>query len=455
MNRSLAALGALVLGIALGAALRAVDHAGLLAAAELLRPLGALWLNALKMTLVPLVFAMVAKGIVTLDRNLAGGQLLAVAVPLMLGLLAAAMLTGMAIGLAIEAVWPAVPITIAPSSAPPPVPSESLTVTQMLISLVPANPVAAASGGAMASLVVFAVIFGFAVSRSAEQGSDAITPVLDQLAAAMLRIVDWVLLFTPIGIFALAFGLALDNGLDIAGFVARIVVGYGLCAMVAVLLGYLVAWIGGGIEPARFGRAIMGCQAIAAGTCSSAATLPLMIETSERKLGIPPAIGGSVLPLAVAIFRFGSPLCSGAIVILFMRTMGLPLDPMTLLLGGAVLILSNMGAAGLPGAAVMYAAWAAGLQVLGLPLELVPLLIAANALPDIILTVANVTGHLAVTSVVARRLRRFGTVGVPALGASAAAPSPAARSAAASECSLDVSSPSASLHATRGRHPPT
>ncbi len=398
MNRSTAALGALAAGIAAGAALRGADNSEI---AEIIRPIGTLWLNALKMTLVPLVFAMVAKGIIALDRSHGGGRLLGIAVPLMMGLLGASMLTGMAIGLAFEAVWPATPITVAAAGAAPLATPEPPSISQMLIALLPPNPVAAASNGAMASLVVFAIIFGFAASRT----GDAITPLLEQLAAAMLRIVDWVLIFTPIGIFALALGLAFDNGLDVAGFVARIVLVYGFCAAIAVMLGYLIAWVGGGIEPLPFGRAIGGCQAMAAGTCSSAATLPAMIETSEQKLGIPPAIGGSVLPLAVAVFRFGVPLCQGAIVILFMRTMGLPLDPATLLIGGAVLILSNMGAAGLPGAAVMYASWAAGLQVLDLPLELIPLLIAANALPDIILTAANVTAHLAVTSVVARRLR--------------------------------------------------
>lgn len=405
MNRSTAALGALAAGSLAGVAIRAADNQALLGLADLIRPLGNLWLNGLKMTLVPLVFAMVAKGIIALDRSHGGGRLIGIALPLMLGLLAAAMLTGMGIGIAFEALWPAVPMHLGASLAAPATVPEIPTIGQMLIGLLPANPIAAASNGAMASLVVFAIIFGFAVSRSGDRANDAITPFLEQIAASMLRIVDWVLLFTPLGIFALALGLSLDNGLGAAGFVARIILEAGFCASLAVLLGYVIAWIGGGIEPLRFGRAIAGTQAMAAGTCSSAATLPAMIETSEDRLGIPAAIGGSVLPLAVSIFRFAVPLYQGAIVILFMRASGLPLDPSILLLGGAILVLSNVGSSGVPGAAVMYASWAAGLQVLGLPLEFVPLLVAANVLPDIILTVGNVTADLAVTSVVARRLQ--------------------------------------------------
>jgi len=414
MNRSAAALGALAAGIAAGAAIRAADNDALAGLAEMIRPVGTLWLNGLKMTLVPLVFAMVAKGIIALDRCHGGGRLIGIALPLMLGLLAAAMLTGMGIGLMFEALWPAAPVILDASGAAPAALADTPSIGQMLIALLPPNPVAAASNGAMASLVVFAIVFGFAVSRSGDRAGDVATPLLDQIAAAMLRIVDWVLLFTPIGIFALALGLALDNGLGVAGFVARIVLESGVCAVVAVLLGYGIAWIGGGIEPIRFGRAIAAAQAMAAGTCSSAATLPAMIETSDDRLGIPEAIGGAVLPLAVSIFRFAVPLYQGAIVILFTRAMGLPLDAPTLLIGGAVLILSTIGGAGLPGAAVMYASWAAGLQILGLPLELVPLLIAANALPDIIVTVGNVTADLAVTSAVARRLRRRVAIPEPA-----------------------------------------
>ena len=403
LNRSAAALGALAAGILAGAAIRTAGNDALAGLADMVRPVGTLWLNALKMTLVPLVFAMVAKGIVALDRGHGGGRLIGIAVPLMIGLLAAAMLTGMAIGLAFEWAWPAAQVTLGAASTTA-IP-ETPTIGRMLVDLLPVNPVAAASNGAMASLVVFAILFGFAVSRSSDRAGDAVTPLLDHVAGAMLRIVEWVLRFTPIGIFALALGLAIDNGFGIAGFVARIALVSGVCAAVAILLGYGIAWIGGGIRPIDFGRAIASAQAMAAGTCSSAATLPAMIETSEQRLGIPSAIGGSVLPLAASIFRFAVLLYAGGVVILLTRAMGLPLDAPTLLLGGAVFILSNLGSSGVPGAAVMYAGWAAGLQVLGLPLELVPLLIAANVLPDILVTTGNVTADLAVTAVVARRLR--------------------------------------------------
>jgi Na+/H+-dicarboxylate symporter len=168
---------------------------------------------------------------------------------------------------------------------------------------------------------------------------------------------------------------------------------------------YALAWLMGGVGPLRFGKAVLGAQAMAAGTCSSAATLPVMLECSEHKLGISDAVGGAVLPLAVSIFRFGVAFYQGTLVILLLHAAGMALDPAKLAIVGAILILANLGIAGLPGAAVVAASWGAALGFLGLPLGLLPLLIAAVPLPDILLTVCNVTADLAVTTIVDRWLR--------------------------------------------------
>jgi proton glutamate symport protein len=133
MNRSAAALGALAAGIAAGAAIRAADNDALAGIAEMIRPVGTLWLNGLKMTLVPLVFAMVAKGIIALDRCHGGGRLIGIALPLMLGLLAAAMLTGMGIGLMFEALWPAAPMILDASGAATAALADTPSIGQMLI----------------------------------------------------------------------------------------------------------------------------------------------------------------------------------------------------------------------------------------------------------------------------------------------------------------------------------
>ena len=413
MKQSTAAMLALGAGIAIGAAVRGSGSPALVGAAHFVQPLGTLWLNALKMTLVPLVFAMVANGMIALDRSGGGGRLLGIAVPLLVGLLVIAMAIGMAFGLVFVALWPPVPGALASIGAAAPPPDHLPSLLDMIVGLVPSNPIAAASNGAMASIVVFAVIFGFAVSRSGG-GDQPIAQAVRGLADAMIRIVHWVLWFTPLGIFILALGLALDTGLAIAGIVAQMVIASIAGALIAIMVAYGLAWIGAGVSPRRFGPAVLEVQAMAAGTCSSAATLPAMIEASAQRLGVPDAIGGAVLPLAVSIFRFAVPLYQGAVIIILAHALGLTLTPGQALLCGAIFVLAQIGSAGLPGAAVMYASWAPGLQFLGMPIEIVPLLIAGNALPDIVVTVGNVTADMAVTTIVARVFRRSGPALAPA-----------------------------------------
>ena len=415
MNRSLAALLALVAGVVFGALVRASGSATLIGIAHAVQPLGTLWLNALKMTLVPLIFAMVARGMISLDRNGGGGRLLGITLPLLLGLLVFGMVLGLLFGQAFVAIWPVAPGALAgwttsaagAVAAPP-------TIIGMIVDLLPSNPIASAAQGNLAAIVVFAIIFGFAVSRTAVAGDATMVRLIEALSDAMIRIVQWVLIFTPAGIFILSLGLALDTGFAVAGFMMQIVVSSVTGAALAIAVSYGLAWLLGGVNPIRFGRAVLGAQAMAAGTCSSAATLPAMLECSEHRLGISDAVGGAVLPLAVSIFRFAVVFYQGALVILLMHAAGLPLHPGKMAIAGGLLIMSNLGIAGLPGAAVVAASWGAALEFLGLPLGVLPLLIATISLPDILLTVGNVTGDLAVTTIVDRWLRRSHPAMAPA-----------------------------------------
>lgn len=403
MNRNAITLGGLGAGLAVGVAVRASGSPALIGAVQLLHPVGTLWLNALKMTLIPLVFALVAHGTISLDRSGGGGRLLGVAMPLLVGLMVLGMAGGMAFGLLFEHIWPVAPgIAGAIGGAAVPIPEKTPTLTEMIVNLIPTNLIAAAGEGALASIVIFATIFGFAVSRIDAVDGEPVIRLMRGLAEAMMRIVHWVLWFAPLGIFVLSLDLALGAGLAMAGFLAEAVILVCVIALLTMLLSYLLAWLGGGVSPVRFGRAIIGAQAMAAGTTSSAATLPLMIEASKGQLGISERIVDAVLPLTVSVFRLASVAYSGALMILFMRAVGIPLEPAKLAIGGALLVLGITSAGGLPGAAVIYASTIAAFRFLGLPLEFIPLMIAVSAFPDALVTAGNVTADLAATVTIAR-----------------------------------------------------
>ena len=206
MSTTLRILFALLLGIAAGALLRSVGGDMLPIAQGIADPLGGLWLSALRMGIVPLVFALVVTGIAAASDTASTGGLAARALGLMVALLkASAALAALLFPLILEA-WPVTASAAAAlrsvSAGEVPVAS---AVAQWWQGIVPVNPVQAAAEGAMLPLVVFAVAFGFAVTRIEPEARARLVGFFQAVADALLVIVHWVLRIAPIGVFALAF----------------------------------------------------------------------------------------------------------------------------------------------------------------------------------------------------------------------------------------------------------
>lgn len=403
MNSGLRTLIAMLAGLAAGAAVKALAGPAVLDAAHGLAPVGVLWLTALRMTLVPLVFTLVVSGVSSWANMGEGGRVIGGMVALFAGLLVLSAVTGAVLMSLMLQVWPPPPGALSflahgAAQVSTAVPS----ITEQIMGMIPSNPVAAAAEAAMTPLVVFALIFGLALTQIDGQRRAAIHAVLQGVGEAMMVIVGWVLKLAPVGVFVLALSVALNTGLAAASVLAQSVVMISAATAVGIALCYVVARVGGDVPFVRFARAAMGPQAVAAGTTSSMATLPAMITAAEAELDCPPAIAGAVLPLAVSTFRFGNVVLITSTVVFAAHAAGLHPSLVQIALAGLVVILTNIGVVGLPAAAVLYAAEAPAFQAMGVPLELLPLLIATSAIPDIFDTVCNVTADLAVTTVVRR-----------------------------------------------------
>ncbi len=406
MNGAGRTLMALVAGLLAGAALKAAGQPGLLHLARGLAPIGELWLTALRMTLVPLIFALVVTAVGAWTSAGQGGRVVGLALGVFAALLALAAVLGSGLMALSLRLWPVQPGALAflghAAGARPAIP----TLSQQLMSLIPPNPVAAAASGDMTPLVVFALLLGLALTCVAPERRRAVTQALQGVGDAMMVIVGWILLAAPAGVFVLALGVALNSGLGAAGVLAQAVVLLCIAAAVGIGVCHLIARWAGGVGFGRFARAALGPQAVAAGTCSSMATLPALLEAAERKLAIPDAVAGAVLPLAVSSFRFGNVIMVTATALFAACAAGLHPSVGQIALAGFVAILTNLGVAGLPAAAVLYAAEAPAFQALGAPLELLPMLIAVSAIEDVFDTTCNVTADLAATTVVERLLGR-------------------------------------------------
>jgi len=402
---------ALIGGIGTGLLVRFLGNPAFAALALSVKPIGVLWLAALKMTLVPLVFGLVASAVVTLLNSQAGGRAIATTIAVFVAMLAFATATGMAAITLLLKLWPTPPGVLAgllhdnaatTAAAPP----GAGGLMAQLVSLVPENPVAAAAQGQIAPLVIFALAFGWAISGLPSDQRTTLATIMKAIAEAMMAIVRVVLMAAPAGVFVLALDAALEAGAGLAALLAQGVVMLVIVMSGAILVCHGIARLAGGVPWRRFARAAAAPQAVAAGTCSSLATLPSMLAAADDGLGIDPALAGATIPLAVSTFRFGTALSVTFSSLFAAHAAGIHLGPSQYLVAGLLVILTNAGVAGLPAAAVLYAADAPIFQAIGAPLAFIPLWIAVFAIPDMFITVCNVTADLSAVTVIRRILER-------------------------------------------------
>jgi proton glutamate symport protein len=387
---------ALLLGFAAGVVLGQASS-GVVAAAGLI---GGLWLDMLRMTVVPLVFALVVTGVAGLRSEagrLGGRMLVVLAALLLLSAVVAALLVPPL--LAMSPISPTV--TDALRGAFPPASVSVPSATEAVRALVPVNIVASAAAGAMVPLVIFALVLGWALGRIEPMRAAATLAPLQGLADAMVVIVGAVLRVAPVGIAALAFTIGASAGTGAIAMLGHYILVQWVVAIVLAAACYAVARIWGGAPLWSFARAAAPAQAVAASTQSSLATLPAMLAGTAR-LGVPEAEAGVVLPLAVAVFKITAP--SNALLVgLAMAWMaGVPVAPTQIVLAVPLAIVSTFAVLGMPGAVSFVAATSPAAMVLGAPLELLPVMLAVDMLPDMVRTVANVTADLAATLMVAR-----------------------------------------------------
>jgi Na+/H+-dicarboxylate symporter len=403
---SVRVLIALVAGLALGLLVAAADDARLYDLADRLVPLGTLWVNAIRMTVIPLVVSLLVVGVASTTDVAAigrlGGRTVMVFVLLPAGI-AAVMIP------IIAAVFSRLP----PAASRPPLPpgaseaasqvaaSEAPTLAAWLTSLVPANPVSAAADGAMVPLIVFTLLFALALTRVSASARATLLGAFHGVAETMLTLVGWVILVAPIGIFALILPLAARAGSTLVGGIGFYIVAYSVLCLVATLLLYPAAAVFGGVPIRRFARAAVSPQLIAFSSSSSIASLPALVASAETELGLPTRTTGFVLPLAVSTLKVAGPVSwtVGALFVGWFYGIDLGLPELTTVAFAAVFL--AFAAPGVPrGAFIMLTPL---LLAVGLPAEGVGILIAVDALPDVFATVLNVTGDLAAAAIVGRQ----------------------------------------------------
>ena len=397
-------LASLLGGIAVGTWIEAAGGPAIRAVAPAVESVGTLWLNALRMTVGPLVFAMLVSAIAGVADAMATGRLATRAITWFAALLLLAGTLAVLLSQALLSLWPldraVADAFVAGAAQGAVVTPVAASWSQFMQALLPPNIVAAAADNAILALVIFATLFGFAATRLPTVQRSALTGFFGAMAEAMVVIVHWVLLLAPLGVFALALGVGRQAGLHAAGLLLQYVAFVSIVIVFATLLVYgVVAWRGG-LPLRRFALEVAPVQAVAASTQSSLATLPVMIECARERLGVKPRIVHLVLPLAVAVFRYTSPLGNLAVCFFVAAMYGVELSLLQMAAAVLVAFAVSVGSVGLPGQVSFIASVAPICFALGLPTEVLGILVAVEIVPDIFRTIGNVTADLAVTTVV-------------------------------------------------------
>ncbi|WP_234026911.1 dicarboxylate/amino acid:cation symporter [Erythrobacter sp. HKB08] len=364
-------------------------------------PVGTLWLRALQMTIIPLVAALLVLGISQMAQAARAGAVARRMLALILGVL---VVSGLISAIFMPLLLRAAPI---PEAASAMLLAEGLEAQQVpeigdfVVSLIAPNLVAAATETAMLPLTIFFALFAVAVARLPEGQRATLTGFFHALANAMLTIIGWVLWIAPVGVFALALGVAARAGGGAFTTLAHYILVVSAMGGLVLVGAYLLAIFGGRKNPVSFAKSMIPAQAVAVSTQSSLASLPAMLDSAKR-LGLRDATADFVLPLAVAIFRATSPAMNMAVAIYVAHLAGVELTPTALAAGIGVAIIISIGSVSLPGSISFVVSIGPIALAMGVPVEPLALLVAVEMLPDIMRTLANVTMNVAVTSTVDR-----------------------------------------------------
>lgn len=369
-------------------------------------PIGGLWLDALRMTIVPLIVALVITGIAASAEAARASRLAGRAVILFMAILWCSAVIGAVLTPLLLGLWPmpgesATALRAAMAGTSEEV-GEIPTVAQFVRSIVPTNPISAAANDQILPLIFFTIVFAFALTRLPEAPRARLTNFFQAIADVMLVIINWVLWLAPIGVFALAYVVGARAGVTALGALAHYVVVVALVGCVVWFLAWPLAIAGGRLGFLQFTRSVGPAHAVAISTQSSLASLPAMLKGTER-LGVPVAASGVTLPLAVAIFRATGPAMNVAVAVYVAHWFGVPLTPWVLAAGVAVAATTTLGSVSLPGSISFITSIAPICYAMGVPIEPLALLVAVETLPDIVRTTGNVSMDVAATATVARR----------------------------------------------------
>ncbi|MDW6005369.1 dicarboxylate/amino acid:cation symporter [Vibrio mangrovi] len=364
--------------------------------AELLKPIGTLFINAIKMLIVPLVFCSLVVGITSMKDTRKMGRIGFKSIVLYLGTTAVAI----SIGLVLAAI-------VAPgeglhmvASNPDAIGKDAPPLIQTLLNIIPKNPVGALAAGNILQIIIFALGLGVSLAMIGEKGEPAVK-VFESLAEAMYKLTALIMKFAPYGVFGLMAWVAGVYGIDVLLPLIKVIATVYVGALLHVLIFYTgTLAILGRLNPIRYLKSLTNPAAVAFTTTSSSGTLPATIKASQEELGVSKSVSSFVLPLGATINMDGTALYQGVCALFIAQAFGIDLtsaDYLTIILTAT---LASVGTAGVPGAGLIMLSLV--LTTVGLPIEGLAIVAGIDRILDMARTTINVCGDMMVAVLVAK-----------------------------------------------------
>ena len=420
-NVTLPALGAMAAGFLLGVIARETQWTMLLRFADVAKPLGGIWTNALRMIVLPMMVSYIILAINSVPRARTAGKLGGLAMIAFLSMLGVAALFTLAVSLELIQILPIddsaraafralgrtgeIPAVTASSSSP--------SISGWVTAMVPPNPFRAAVEDNFIGVVISTVLFALAIMQIRPERRGALLGFIEAVAEAVGVFVRWVIYLLPFAAFALSFVIATETGLSLAGSLGYFVVALSAMLLVFTLLLYPVTAVLAKVELRRFIAAAAPALAVGAGTRSSLAALPAMLDGAENRLGIRREVSGFILPLLVSSFKVNPAISQTFEVIFLTAVYGLEPTPGFIISFVLTTLILSFASAGIPSGSKLLS-WPIFLAA-GVPVEALVVLKVIDAIPDIFKTLLNVTADLSVTVIVQRFAGAPVATPVPAL----------------------------------------
>jgi Na+/H+-dicarboxylate symporter len=361
----------------------------------LFKVVGQVFISLLKMLVVPLVFVSLVCGSSSLSDpkmlGRVGGKTIG------LYLLTTAIAVCLALGAAVifKPGIGAKPVSIVETQI-----AEATPFTQVLIDMVPTNPVAAMADGQMLPIIFFAVLLGISITLSKEVGV-RVSDWFKDMNSVIMKLVTVVMRFAPYGVFSLiAILAASSNAGDFMAVGRYILLVFAVLFVHALVVYPTILSLLGRLNPFKFLSKLRAAMLFAFSTASSNATIPVTLETVEHRVGVSNKVASFTVPLGATINMDGTAIMQGIATGFIAQFYGIDLSVSQYLMVVVMVIMASIGTAGVPSVGLVVLAGV--LDQVGLPAEGIALILGVDRLLDMTRTVVNITGDSMVTTIVAK-----------------------------------------------------